>query len=207
MSYADKQDVENYLTIDIDTSFDSQVTTWANAVDRYIDRYTSKNFEETNKEVRYFDGSGESELWVDDFTSISSLEILEVGSTDIQKSLTQGKDNDYIIYPYNENPKYKIELTPEADLGALGEAGTFPSGDKRVKVEAKWGHDTEVPDDINLAATILLSGIIEEGLEGGKVVSESLGDYSVQYAQDKIDELSNVMGVKEILDKYKEFTV
>ena len=205
MSYADKTEVENYLTINIDASFDSQINSWAQAVDNYIDNYTGRSFSETNKEVRYFDGNGESQLDIDDFTSVSSVEILEVNSTDVSKSLTQGKNDDYVVYPHNKNPKYRLILTPDANIGSFGNAGTFPRGKRRVKVKAKWGYDENVPEDITVAATMLLAGIIEEGLEGGNVEMEQLGDYRVEY--NNVDKISNTMGVAEILDKYKEYTL
>ena len=62
MSYSDEGKVENYLTIDIDNSFSSQIVTWAEAVDLYIDKYTGRSFADSGLETRHYDGTGTREV-------------------------------------------------------------------------------------------------------------------------------------------------
>lgn len=193
--YTTKNSIQNYLAVDINSSLDSQLADWITAVTNYIDNYTGKSFEETVDETRYFDGSGKNEIQIDDFISISSVEILELDSTDVDYTLTEGVNSDYITFPYNDIPKYMLKMTINSQIA------NFLTGEKRIKIMATWGHSSAVPKDIELAATMLVSSIIEKGMKGGTIMSESLGDYSVSYAN--VDNLSSALGVKNILDKYK----
>ena len=195
MQYTDKGKIQNYLAVDINSSLDSQLTDWITAVTNYIDNYTGKSFEKTVDEIRYFDGNGKNEIQIDDFISISSVEILELNSTDVDYTLTEGANSDYITSPYNDIPKYLLKMTINSQIA------NFLSGEKRIKITATWGHSSTVPKDVELVATMLVSSIIEKGMKGGTIMSESLGDYSVSYAS--LDNLSSALGAKEILSKYK----
>ena len=194
--YTSKTKLEKYLTVDIDNSFDSQIILWEEAVRRYINNFTGTSFDAPT-ETRYFDGNGGKELSIDDFVSITTLEILELESDDVEYTLTEGKDNDFITYPYNTESHSVLILTVNSPIG------NFPKGRKMVKVTGVWGKKSAVPADIELAATILLSGIVEKGIKGGTVASESLGDYSVSFKD--VESLADVMDVKDILQKYKSY--
>ena len=194
MSYSNEGKVENYLTIDIDNSFSSQIADWAEAVDSYIDKFCGRTFGETVSETRYFDGNGKKELDIDDFVSLDTVQILEPNSDDVMDTLTEGKEEDYIVYPYNSAPYFRLIMT------ALSSTAVWSTGIKRIKITGTWGR-ANVPKDIELAATMLLAGVVEKGLKGGSVQSESLGDYSVTFKM--VDDISSVMGVKEILEKYR----
>lgn len=193
-NYTTKGKIQNYLALDISSSLDSQIEDWITAVQNYIDNFTGKSFG-TTSETRYFDGNGKNEIQIDDFVSITSVEILELDSTDVDYTLTEGVNSDYITYPYNTTPKYMLKMTINSQIA------TFLKGEKRVKITATWGHQSSVPKDIELAATILVAGIIEKGAKGGPVTSETLGDYTISFGN--VDNLSTVLGVKDILSKYK----
>ena len=128
-------------------------------------------------------------------------EILEINGTDVEYSLTEGIDNDYVVEPYNDNRKYKLTMSVNSSTGF------WLGGTKRIKVVANFGYATAVPKDIELATTMLVGSIIDKGLHGGTgtISSERLGDYSVSYAT--IDESAKQLGVKQILDSYKLITV
>lgn len=194
MPYANEGNLENYLTIDVDNSFSSAISDWALAVDLYINKYVGKNFLDSGLETRHFDGNGEREIDIDDYISLSTVQTLNLTSDDVAHTLTEGKSNDYLTYPYNTDPKFRIILTRTSAVAV------WPKGERRIKISGNWGSAT-VPKDVELAATMLLAGIVEKGLKGGTVQSEDLGDYSVTYKD--IDMISSVMGVKEILDNYK----
>lgn len=198
MAYTTKTKVENYLNVDINSSFDSQITSWISAVESYINKYTGRNFT-SGSATRYFNGNGQRELEIDEFVSITTVQILNLEDDDVMYSLTEGKAEDFITWPYNITAKTRLILTPDASVG------TWLSGPRRIKITAVWGFDSSVPADIELAATILLASIIEKGLKGGSVQSESLGDYSVSYGS--IDDVASSMGVKKILNSYIEYTL
>ncbi len=193
MAYANEGNVETYLTIDIDNSISGQITDWSTAVDEYIDSYCNRTFGNVGNQVRYFDGVGGKELDIDFFQTINTIEILEYNSDDVMFTLVEGRENDFFVYPYNEAKKHRVILTNSSTPGA------WPSGKKQIKIDADWGL-ANVPKGIELAATMLLAGIIEKGLKGGSVRSESLGDYQVEFKE--LDDISSVMGVKEILGRF-----
>ena len=207
MAYTNEKRIENYLMANIDPSFviaagENQITEWIDVAELYINRYTGRKdgFEEDEvASVRYYDGNGKTEIEIDDCTTITSVEILEASGTDIAYTLTEGLDNDYIVHPYNELPTYRLVIIPNAQVGV------WPSGKMRIKITAKWGYATDVPEDIRLAATMLVAGVIEKGLRGGKIRSETLGDYSVTYAD--MEESAQYMDVRGILDNYKIFKI
>lgn len=194
MSYTSKSKVENYLTIDIDSSFANQIEDWASAVKLYIDKYTGRTFEAAT-ETRYFDGNGKREIIIDDFQSITTLQILDVEDDDVMETLTEGKAEDYIIAPYNTTPKNKLILSPNSTISS------WPLGKRRIKVVGSFGYSSSVPKDIEYVATKLVAQIVEKGLKGGNIQSESLGDYSVTFKG--VDLLADEMEIKDILDKYK----
>ena len=122
---------------------------------------------------------------------------MEANNDDVEWTLTEGHENDYILYPYNDTPIYRIKLVSTAKVGA------FYKGIKRIKITAKWGYKSSVPKDIVHATTILVAGAIEPGLKGGKIKNESLGDYSVAF--EMMEDSPNIMSVNKILDNYKIF--
>jgi len=184
---------------DIGSVFDTQVEYWINAAEIYINNYTGRRngFEEAVASAKYYDGNGKREIDIDECTEITSVEILELDSSDVEFTLTAGAGNDYIAYPYNDTPIYRIKLLHTATVGA------FFSGKKRIKITAKWGYKSTVPKDIELAATILAASAIEPGLKGGKIKNESLGDYSVAF--EMLEDSPNILSVDRILDNYKIF--
>jgi len=199
MAYTTKEKIENYIMSDIDISFDTQVSKWISAVERFINKYTGKpeGFEaDVAFSTKYYDGSGKREIFIDDFTEIESVEILALDSTDVEYTLTEGENSDYITYPYNTTPKNKLLLTLNSEVGA------FYSGNKRIKISAKWGDAASLYEDIELAATILVGEIVKEGRDGGQILSESLGDYSAQFEiMDGL--LMRMSNVKRLLDNYR----
>ena len=201
MAYTTKGKIENYLMTDIGNSFDTQITDWINAAETYINNYTGhKNgFEEVEASTKYYDGNGEREINIDECIEVTSVQILEANSGDVEFTLTEGHGNDYIAHPYNDTPIYRIKLVNTATIGA------FYRGKKRIKITAKWGYKSTVPKDIELATTILVAGTIEQGLKGGKIKNESLGDYSVAF--EMTEDSPNILSVNKILDNYKVFQI
>ncbi len=192
--YTTETAIENYLMTDIDSSFSSQISAWITAAESYIDNYTQKSFEGTTT-TRYFDGNGKREIIVDDFTTLTSVQILQVNSDDVEYTLTEGLDDDYVLYPYNETPYYKLMMVASSSVGV------WLRGLKRIKLTGVWGHSAIVPEDIKLVATMLVADIIKQGRDSGEIRSEALGDYSVTYAD--LDKAAVRLGVKQILDQYQ----
>lgn len=202
-AYTTKSKIESYSNQTIDNSLTSYVNELIQAAGRLTDKYTNNSFE-SQDETRYYDGNGQRELIIDSFTSITSVEILEYETDDVMNTLTEGKSDDFVTWPYNEDVKYKLIMTPDSSVAG------FYEGKRRVKIVAKFGNtktDLTTPEDIVLANTIMVVDALSNVLTGSAagINSESLGDYSVSYDNSQIDAEQNIdmSNVKMILDHYK----
>lgn len=179
--YTSQADIEDYLLIKIDPSFEPRVASWIKGVSRHIDRATNRTFGDSVEETRYFDGSGTATLLVDDLLSVEAVEIDGV------------EVEDYFLYPANRLPKTQLKLD-----GAL-----FSRGRQNVKVTADWGYSDEVPEDIRFAATVFVAGIVNVGnTEDREVESESIGRFTVKYRTKK--QMDDFRMAKETLSAYRK---
>lgn len=197
MAYTSKAQVQRLINVDITSDFDTQIDTWITAIETWIERYVGKSFEAASA-TRYYTGNGLRSLVIDPFTAITSVDILDEDG-DVDSSLTEGAGNDYITAPLNDTEKYELILTSSARIGS------FPSRVRGIKVVATFGASNTVPSDVQLAATKLLLAIIEEGLKGGDVTQQQLGDFSATYRV--IDERAEALGVYNILDQYRDLHI
>ena len=192
MSYITEGDLENHILQDIDSSYSSWIASIIGFVEEYIDKYCDTNFASSSANViKYFDGSGTDEIFIGDFQSLTSVQVLQA---DGNVESTLDADVDYWKYPLNEDIKNTLKLVP------TGKYSSFPQRPRALKVTGTWGWDT-VPGPIKMAAIKLAAQLINEGLRGGQVNSESLGSYSVSYKN--LDDKADAMGVKNILDMYR----
>lgn len=162
------ENVENYLLITVEESFKPNVQKFIDAVTAYIERYTGRTFTydaEDEATERIYDGTGSSELFIDDAVEVTEVKIGE----------TVLDEDDFRLYPSNRPPKTRIILPYKR----------FYEGAQNITVTAKWGYGEAIPEDLSFAATLLVADIINVGnTEGsGDVVSETIGRYSVTYAQ------------------------
>ena len=188
--YTTKQAVENYTLQNIASSFTAQITSWIEAIEQFIDQRTGRNFvADSVATTRVYDGIDDSEIDIDDFISITKLEVGEELADRVEIIAA-----DYRTYPANETPKQTIQLKDSY----------FTEGHQNVVVTAKFGYSATCPADITLAATILMAGIINYSNNAkGKVQSETIGRYSVTYNSEKgWQDFKNAMA---ILDSYKKF--
>ncbi len=187
MAYHTEGDLENIKLQDIDSSFSTWISSVIAMVEAYIDQYTGRNFSGTSGSgTKYYDLSESDEVTVDPFTAITSVKILDIdGNTERTLETT-----DYFLYPLNDSLQYTIKLR----------SGSFPERSKGLEVIGTFGY-TSVPLPVKLAAIKLSSRIVDEGLRGGQVGSESLGDYSIDYKD--INDEADALGVKEILNQYR----
>lgn len=193
MAYTDKGTIQKYLTVDINNSFDSQITSWIASVQAWIDRYTGKSFEAASQ-TRYYDTDGCSELFIDSFVGTPVIEILNADGTNFD-TLVEGAANDFVAYPLNTTEKNRIVLT----------SSKFPHGKRRLKVTATFGFSAAVPDDIKFIATKLVGFILAKGIDGGKLSSSQLGDQQVGF--EAVDEAAEALGVYQTLDMYRDISI
>lgn len=190
--YTTKEQIENYLLIDIDDSFDTQVEKWITSVEKYIDLVTNRDWSPVSDESGYegdeklFDGDKTNTLCVPAFTGTPEIKLSE--------NATALSASEFVLYPANETVKSKIVLKNKK----------FPRGLQNISVTAMWGYD-EVPEDIVLAATVLVSGIINNAWQSeGEIESMTIGRYQVSYkTQEQVNDFKRV---EEILGLNKKYT-
>lgn len=191
MAYTTQTKVEDYTQSSL--SGIVSLNSWIAAVKLYIDKYCGKTFEISGDTTRYFDGNGKDRILVDSLISITTIQILD---NDGNVETTLGT-TDYILYPLNETEKNEVRLTGDS-------AVAFTSGNKRLKIVGQFGNAASVPDDISLAATMLVAECVSASA-GGTKKSESLGDYSVTY--DFLTNSTRALGIDKILDQYRDLPI
>jgi hypothetical protein len=146
--YTTRQAVENYLLITIDASFYTQITTWLEQIEKYIDTVTGRNFvADTVASIKKYDGDGSNKLLIDDCIAVTKV---EVDDEELDSETDDPDFPEYYTYPANSLPITRLE----------SDSGVFVPGRKIVEVTAKWGYSAAAPADIAFAATVLLAGII-----------------------------------------------
>lgn len=187
--------VQNYLLTNIDLAFHSQVNSWMEEVEEYIDNETERNFlADTVATEKSYDGNGCSELLIDDCVEITKLEIKTTEGDIIIDDLVLGTD--YFLEPANDLPKTSIIL-----YGYI-----FSRGIQNIKVTAKWGYSVAVPKSIQFVAMVLLANIINFSNQSeGELQSVNIGSCSFSYKDtSKRDDFNKVA---EILDSYKKYSL
>lgn len=185
--YTSKQALENYTLQTINASFDAQIDSWIEAMEKFIEKYTGRIFiADTDASEKVYDGDGGSEQKFDEFIELTKVELGEDTKTEVLAA-------NYRTYPNNDERKNKIQLKEDY----------FTKGYQNVTITAKWGYSAECPEDIKLAATILLAGVINYSNNAkGKIRSEGIGRYSVTYDDQGWQDFKRTM---MILNSYKRF--
>ena len=170
--YTTVADVENYLLKDINTSFEGNISKWILAVSAEMDRMANRKLvadtygAEEELELKYFDVEQVGYVTVDDFVDISSVQ---------QKEGDTWTDRDFEPYP---------ALPPSRKI-----IGSFSYGLQSIRVRAQWGlfHPDSIPEDLQHACTVLVSGVCLANQSAGGVSAmpisrEKIGNYDVAYA-------------------------
>jgi len=162
MLYTNKANIERYLLIQIDNSFNAQIDSWIQAMSRHIDSRTSRRFGEYDVETRVYDGNNTSHLLVDDFYELDTVEV-------------DGVAFDVVAQPYNVTPQWKL----------VSKDNRFTRGVANVEVTGRFGYGS-IPEDIEHACTVLVAGIINaQTQQEGEIASEKIGDYQVSYRSEE----------------------
>lgn len=121
---------------------------------RLIDRITGREegaYMVEEATVRYFDGSGCGFQWVDEMAEApTTVAVSETGSV---TSYTSWASSDYMLWPYNAAAQGRPYTRIDVDQLNGGHA-LFYRFPKSVKVTAKWGYSTAVPEDVQQAVIV-----------------------------------------------------
>lgn len=187
----DQDSIENYMLIDIDSSFEDQIESWILGAQQYMNKVTDRYLvADTTAQIYKYDGTGLETMIIDDFVDIDSV-------FDGEDDITE----DVLFYPANGTPKWRLESDDRI----------FTKGRQNITITGKRGFATQADidtkySDLKFAATVLVAGIINYGYSGSvgdkEVVSESIGQYSVTYEKGstQVEDFNNV---KSTLRQYR----
>lgn len=189
MDYTSKPLIEAYLQRDLESAEIALLPTLLPAIGKWIDMKTGSHFGEAESETRYYEGGGDA-IEIDPATEITAITSV-TDEADVDYTYTI--NTEYLLYPQNETVKTEIRRR----------YGTFPSGMNRIAVTAKFSEyaDGEIPQDIEMVATVIASDFLEASKQAktANVDSESIEGYSIKYRA--INETINKIALEDPLVK------
>lgn len=192
--YTTKEKVQNYLLINVDSSFDTQMESWIKGVSLLIENTTQRRFmveldgdDEPIEETRYYDGDGSPEMIIDDAMTITELQIGDENGANFSTV------TDHIKYPRTA-PHRKIILRTGFNFGI-----------QNIKVTGTFASFQTTPEDIEFVATVLVSGILNTTLKKIGKKSERIGNYSVTYGDD--GQVADFDRAKQILESHTKLSI
>lgn len=198
--YTNQSKVESYLKRALT---DDEVDLLDDTIDylsSFIDTYTDRSWlpltdedEDVEATTRTFDGNGKSELFVDDFNSLDSVNILDSQGNTAQ---IYNQDSDFILYPLNNDVKQSIRLR----------SSRFPLGPANVEITAIW-NSGDVPKDVVVVCTALVGNYLAGmGDSTGQYKKESIEGWSYELLDGTTTD-EDTQTLLATLDKWKKFTL
>lgn len=197
--YTNQSKVEAYLKRALTSEevelFDDTVDSIASFIEGYTGRtwlpYGDED-EELEAEERIFDGNGKKELFIDDFTAIESIKLLDRNGNTIAEL---SEDTEWKAYPHNSSLKESVRL----------QNYTFPMGSGTVEITAIWGSG-DVPIDVVMVSTALVGNFLSGmGDSTGQYKKESIEGYSYELMDGSTTD-EETKGLLGKLDKWKKFS-
>jgi len=144
------------------TAYDAILASAITRASRDFDLFTQRGDDEfaaSVDETRYFDGSGNAELWIGELAAApTSVAVAEGGDVDSSAgtggTYTIWAASDFLLWPYNAATRGRPFLRLDVDIfnGSKAHWFTYP---KCVKIVGKFGYSTVVPDPVKKATIIL----------------------------------------------------
>lgn len=160
-AYTTKADVEAYLGVTI-TGIDTIVASWIAAASRWIDDYCNRDIYNATSSTIKYDGNGS--------------DILNIKDT-IQSGIAVTMDGIAVTplcYPTTKDYASRLVL----------DGYVWNCGKQNVIVTGKVSMFGALPDQVKLAATILVAGMYQSRNSAGKVgTRETIGNYTVEYKE------------------------
>lgn len=204
-------DVKTFLGIS-DTSEDVKLTAMVSQADAAIKQYCGRQLESASR-TEYYDGDGTAALLLRQrpVTSVTSVHVDEGGyagqGTDAFPSTTAWTaGTDFFVRFTDESERNTGELVAIKGPGTFtadGDPrtwGSWPNGTGNIKVIYLGGY-TAVPDDLLLAANLIVSEMRNTAEVGRDLSGEHLGGYSYTLASGG---LPGMASARQILNKYRD---
>lgn len=147
--YTTAEAVRQYKSFDEDGTDDARVEALITQASRLFDKLTHRDegaycVADEAASYRYYDGYERAIAHIDEAVSISEVAISEDGET-----FTAWAESDY----WKLDADGLFDRTPYVILQVAdgSEETDFGSGRRSLRVKARWGYSTAVPDDVALA--------------------------------------------------------
>lgn len=171
MAYTNRPLVETFLQRDLTENEAAFLAVILPALKVWIDKRLNSCFDEVSATTRYYDG-GVRSLTIEPCTAIAKVEAINDDGTD---SYEYTDTYEFVTEPQNQTVKTEIRKR----------LAKFPRGTHRIAVTAKFSeYDNGVPADIQVLATRLAAGILNQGKvasQGGNILNESLEGHEIRY--------------------------
>ena len=197
MQYTDKARIEAYLDRSLTANEVILLETLIEHISQFINDHTGREWlsieveDLPSAETRLYDGNGLKELFIDDFSSLEEVNLLD-SQGNVVVAITDS--DDYVLHPLNEDFKDSIFLRNY----------TFPDGQAKVSVKAVFSSG-EVPSGVIMIATALCSKLIARFTQTSSgFKKESIEGYSYELiAGDDVDkETKNLLNTLDGLKKF-----
>ena len=138
---------------DYDNVLAEMITGASRLIDREVGGWEGYFYPSTVDSTRYYDGNGETELYIDPMVTLTSVSVAESGGRASTSYTDWELNTDYYTWPYNTTDlKYPIlSLVIDNDSGSKG---SFYKSRKAVKVVGVFGYSAEPPAPIEQACKI-----------------------------------------------------
>lgn len=198
LHYTTEENIEKYLTITIDDAqMSARISAWIGAVSRFADKYCNRTLMVENSDTRKFSGQGTATLHIDEAAEIVSVTPDGGDALDLA---------DLVEYPLNRGNI----------LALRSKNGYFERGMANYDVEAYFGYmratgvtnqvPDNVPDELQLAVTMLVAGIVNLSRKGGdNVQSEKVGIYS--YTVKDLESKEDYKIATGMLDQFRRLAI
>lgn len=176
MAYATLSELKDFLGI-TDTSQDTLLNFLLDKASKLIDDFCNRTFgAPVDEEREILVKENSPKLFIDDLISITTLKL--------EDSLIS--PSDYKLYPLEALSKNEPFTWLQLNEDILQSAIPYFPKASFVKINGKWGYQETVPDSINFATILWVARLFRERNQPeGRLNSESIGDYSVNYARTK----------------------
>lgn len=212
LGYCTEEDIENYLLLDIDDSFSTQIDTWIASGEKWVNTYLGyttasgilrEEFTDVIEDTASVDSEGNLVVFPrkTPLVSISSLSIVK-GTDELELTLTVNGENKYQIAEDTDSLLY-----PGYELAFSGSSVITSFFDIRyskffAKMSYIAGYST-VPADIHLATVNVVSDTVMRHTNKEGLQSVSQGAVSKSWFQRQGGESDFIKDAKTLLNPYR----
>ena len=167
---------------DYDDMLAGLITQASRLIDKEVGRWANYFSPSTDGETRYYDGSGETEQWIDECASLTSVAVSESGEVAASTGYTTWTlATDYFVFPYNASAD-GVPIT-RLDVDWKGPKHKFYGYRKGIKVTGVFGYSLTVPDPVKRACQIQVMRWLMRSKQGWQDASLNPEMGEMLYAQ------------------------